>query len=366
MISHPNRLPGEKLDPVASGVFLLVHLIPVLAIFTGIGWHDWQILLVTYWGRMFFITGGYHRYFAHKSYKTSRAFQFLLAFGGTTATQKGPLWWAGHHRLHHRFTDTVQDAHSPIKGVMFSHIGWIICPQSDETPTDAIADFNKVPELRWINKHDFVGPWALALLCLWWGGWSGLVVGFFLSTVLLWHTTFLVNSMAHLWGSRRFATEDSSRNNPLVAILTMGEGWHNNHHHIQSSCRQGFKWWEIDVTFYVLKFLSLFHIVWDIKKPNEKALATALIADGAYDIGMFQFHWDKATTRVAAATQRTDLEDARVAFSKAADDALVAAQELGRQSRRPASADRGRENASALAGGVAGDPAADAVEGTPS
>jgi len=336
MIPHPNRLPDEKINPIASIPFIVVHFIPLLTIFTGIGWHDWQILLVTYWVRMFFITGGYHRYFAHRAYKTSRVFQFLLALGGSTAVQKGVLWWAGHHRLHHRFTDTVQDAHSPIKGVVFSHVGWIVSPQNDFTPTDAISDFNKYPELRFLNSHDFIGPWALAIGCYLWGGWSGLLVGFFLSTVMLWHTTFLVNSMSHLVGTRRFATDDSSRNNVFVALLTMGEGWHNNHHHIQSSARQGFKWWEIDVTYYILKLLSVFHIVWDLKKPNEKALATARIKDGAYDIGMFQFHWDKATTRVAAATQRTDLEDARVAFSRKADEALVAAQELGRQSRRPA------------------------------
>ena len=335
MTPHPNRLPGENVNPISSIPFVLVHVLPILTIFTGFGWHDWQILLWTYWVRMFFITAGYHRYFAHRAFRTNRVFQFILAFGGLTATQKGPLWWAGHHRLHHRYTDTVQDAHSPIKGVLFSHVGWILATRSDATPTESIADFNKFPELRFLNRNDWLGPWALAVACYFWGGWSGLLVGYFLSTVMLWHGTFLVNSMSHLMGSRRYATADSSRNNAFVAFFTLGEGWHNNHHHIQSSARQGFKWWEFDVTFYVLKLLSYLHIVTDLRKPNAKMLRTALISEGAYDIGMFEFHWDKATTRVAAATQRQDLADVRVEFAERADEALVAARELGRRSRRP-------------------------------
>ncbi|MEI2817695.1 MAG: acyl-CoA desaturase [Microthrixaceae bacterium] len=319
---------------MASLPFVIFHFVPLLAIFTGIGWHDWMILLVTYWVRVFFITAGYHRYFGHRSYKTSRWFQFVLAFGGSMAVQKGPLWWAGNHRLHHRFSDTVQDAHSPIKGVFFSHVGWILATRADPTPEDVISDFAKFPELRFLNRHDWIGPWLLAVLCLWWGGWSGLVVGFFLSTVMTWHATFLVNSLAHLWGTRRYATADSSRNNFLIALLVMGEGWHNNHHHLQSSCRQGFKWWEIDMSYYVLRVLSWVRIVHDLKAPNPTAMRTALIKDGAYDIGMFRYHWDKATTRVASATQRTDLTDTRVRFSQLADETLAAAEELGRQTRR--------------------------------
>lgn len=338
MVSHPNRLPDEKPMPLASFPFVLVHFVPLLAIFTGAEWADWRLLLITYWTRMFFITAGYHRYFAHKSYKTNRVVQFLLAFGGTMAAQKGPLWWAGHHRLHHRYTDTVRDVHSPIKGVIYSHVGWIVSERSKPTPFEAIADFAKYPELRFINKYDWIGPWTLGVACFLVGGWSGLLIGFLLSTVLVWHCTFLVNSMAHLWGTRRFATADSSRNNVLIAFLTMGEGWHNNHHHLQSSCRQGFRWYEIDASFYILKVLSWLGIVKDIKKPNAKALATARIKDGAFDIGMYEFHMDKAMTRVAAATAsatgRADLDEARLEFTMRADDALASARELGRQTRR--------------------------------
>ena len=333
--THPNRLPGERLQPSSWIPFALLHLVPLAAIATGIGWADWQLLLWTYWLRIFFITAGYHRYFAHRTYKTSRVFQFILAFGGGTAAQKGALWWAGHHRLHHRYTDTVQDAHSPIKGVFFSHVGWIVSERSKPTP-DSIADFQKYPELRFLNKHDWIAPWSLGIFCFWYGGASGLVTGFFLSTIMCWHSTFLVNSLAHLWGTRRFATPDSSRNNALVAFLTMGEGWHNNHHHIQSSCRQGFRWYEFDMSFYVLNVLSWLRVVKDIKAPNAKALQTARIADGAYDVGMFNFYWDKATTRVASATQRDDLVDLRTELTVQLDATSRAAAALAEASRRPA------------------------------
>ena len=332
---HPNRLPGEKINPVASVPFVLMHLVPLAVIFTGVTWQSVQILLVTYWVRMFFITAGYHRYFAHRTFKTSRPVQFLLALGGTTATQKGPLWWAGHHRLHHRHTDTVADVHSPIKGVWYSHVGWILTDATSPTPEDAIADFARVPELRWLNRFDWVGPVALAVACAVWGGWSGLVVGYFLSTVLLWHSTFLVNSMAHLWGTRRYATRDSSRNNPLVALLTLGEGWHNNHHHMPTSARQGVRWWEIDVTYYVLRGLAALRVVRDLKVHHPKLCDTARLDRGAYDIGMFRFHWDKATTRVAVARERDDLDDLRVVLSTRADESLEAAERLGEESRTP-------------------------------
>lgn len=334
MSTHPNRLPDERVQVLPSAVFLLVHLVPVLAILTGVGFKDWMLLLATFWIRMFFITAGYHRYFAHRSYSTSRVFQFILAFGGSTATQKGPLWWAGNHRLHHRHTDTIRDVHSPIKGIAFSHIGWIMASHADPTPTESIADFARYPELRFLNSHDWIGPWALAVSCALIGGWSGLLWGFFLSTVLLWHTTFLVNSAAHLWGTRRFATDDSSRNNALVAILTMGEGWHNNHHHMAYSARQGIKWWEIDVTWYLLKVLSWFRVVRDLRDPHPSQLQSALIKNGAWDIGMFRFYWDKASTRAAMATERPDLVELRTELVETTDSALELAEELGRRSRR--------------------------------
>ncbi len=262
-------LPRGRINPRASIPFFLVHLVPLLAIFTGVSTTALVLLAVTFWGRMFFITGGYHRYFAHRTFRTGRVFQFILAFGGNTAVQKGPLWWAGHHRIHHRFTDTELDPHTPRKGFWWSHAGWILSDDTSPVPDGTMKDFEKFPELRFISRHDWIAPWSLALVCFLIGGWSGLVIGFFLSTVLLWHATFLINSLAHVFGSRRFETEDTSRNNALLAVLTMGEGWHNNHHKAPYVARQGLRWWEIDLTWYVLVALEKLHIVHDLKRPRS-------------------------------------------------------------------------------------------------
>ena len=182
-VTHPNRLPDEHVQITPSSVFVVVHLLPILAIFTGVSFRDWMLLLVTYWVRMFFITAGYHRYFAHRAYSTNRVFQFILAFGGSSAAQKGPLWWAGNHRLHHRHTDTIRDVHSPItRSFWYSHFGWIF-DGNDETRWDKVQDFAKYPELVWLDRHWLVPPVALAVGCLWFAGLPGLFLGFFATTV---------------------------------------------------------------------------------------------------------------------------------------------------------------------------------------
>ncbi len=260
--------PRGKVNVITSIPFVAFHLVPLLAIFTGVTWKAAILFVVTFWGRMFFITGGYHRYFSHRSYKTSRAFQFVLAFGGGTAVQKGALWWAGRHRLHHRFSDQPTDPHTPKKGFWWSHMGWILCDETSSTPIDSIKDFNAYPELRFLNRYDVVPPLVLALACLAIGGWSGLVIGFFASTVALWHSTFLINSLAHVFGSRRFETTDTSRNNLWLALLTMGEGWHNNHHHAAYVARQGLTPGEIDATWYILLMLEKMGIIWGVKRPR--------------------------------------------------------------------------------------------------
>jgi len=226
--------------------------------------------VVLFYGRMFAITAGYHRYFAHRSYKLARFPQFVLAFLGTTAAQKGPLWWAGHHRTHHKFTDNPGDPHTPKDGVFWSHIGWIMCDKYGRTDQQAIKDFVRYPELRFLDRHDWIGPWALGIASYLIAGWSGLIVGFFGSTVLLWHTTFSVNSWAHIFGRRRYATTDTSKNSLPLALLTCGEGWHNNHHHYAASARQGFFWWEVDPTYYVLKALSWVGIVKNLRTPPAR------------------------------------------------------------------------------------------------
>jgi stearoyl-CoA desaturase (Delta-9 desaturase) len=233
-----------------------------------VGW-SWQAaawLIGGYTVRMFAITAAYHRYFAHRSYKTSRAFQFVLALLGMLAAQQGPLWWAAQHRRHHKFADTPQDPHSPRqRGFRWAHVSWILSGQYKATDYDLVHDLATYRELRFLNDHDalFVIGSAVALLVI--GGPTALVWGFFVSLVASWHATFCVNSLAHMWGGRRYATDDDSRNNVLLAVLVFGEGWHNNHHHYPRSARQGFYWWEVDISYYVLKVFEWLGLVWDVE-----------------------------------------------------------------------------------------------------
>lgn len=258
----------------ASLPFLLVHLAGFLVLFTGVGWSAVAVCLATFWIRMFAVTGGYHRYFSHRSYKTSRGFQLVLAVLGSTALQKGVLWWAAHHRRHHKYSDQEKDLHSPSqRGFWWAHVGWILSPVHEETDWKRIPDLARYPELVWLNRYHLVPPIALAVGLYLAGGLPWLVWGFFVSTILLWHATFTINSLAHVFGRRRFATADTSRNNIWLALLTMGEGWHNNHHHYMNSVRQGFFWWEIDLTYYVLWALSRLGLTWDLAQPPARALA---------------------------------------------------------------------------------------------
>jgi stearoyl-CoA desaturase (delta-9 desaturase) len=228
--------------------------------------------------RMWAITAGYHRYFSHRSFKTSRAFQLVLGILGTSAMQNGPLWWASWHRRHHRFSDTPQDAHSPrVRGFWYAHMGWFLDGTHDDPDLSNVRDLTRYPELRFLDKHKWLPIVAYAFVCAAIAGLPGVVWGFCVPTVLSLHATMLINSLAHVWGARRFATEDDSRNNAILAVVTLGEGWHNNHHHAMTSARQGFYWWEIDFTYYVLVVLSLLGIVWDLRAPSAAALRTSRI-----------------------------------------------------------------------------------------
>jgi stearoyl-CoA desaturase (delta-9 desaturase) len=253
--------------------FISLHLVCLAVLWTGIDTLSVTLCIVAYFVRMFGITAVYHRYFAHRSYKTSRITQFILAWIGCSALQKGPLWWAGHHRRHHRFSDTPDDPHSPLEtSFWWSHIGWILAEEHNATPKNSIDDFQRYPELRLLDRFHWIPGIVLAVTFFLIGGWRSLVVGFFISTVLVYHATFAINSLSHLFGKRRYATSDDSRNNFLLAIVTLGEGWHNNHHHYQSSANQGFFWWEIDISFCVLRLLSWLGLVWDLRMPGKKAL----------------------------------------------------------------------------------------------
>ncbi len=253
--------------------FWSIHLACVAAFFVGFRWAYIMLALAMYYAGMFFVTAGYHRYFSHRSFKTSRVFQFLLAFMAMTSAQKGVLWWAAHHRHHHRYSDKEEDLHSPSQfGFWWSHVGWILSEDYNQTRTELIGDFAKFPELRWLNKWHLVPPVALAVTLFLVGGWGALIWGFFIRTVMLWHGSFTINSLSHVFGRRRYPTTDTSKNNWWLALLTMGEGWHNNHHRYMASARQGFFWWEIDGTYYVLKILSWFRIVWDLRQPPRELL----------------------------------------------------------------------------------------------
>ncbi len=292
--------PDEHVNWKASVPFLLFHLVPLAAFYTGVSKAALALGVASYLVRMFFITAGYHRYFSHRSFKAPRAVVFLLGLGGTSCLQKGPLWWASHHRLHHRETDNEADVHSPLKGFWHSHVGWILSDRHKKTDLGMVKDLAKFPELRFIDRFEWMAPLTLAIASYFIAGLSGLVVGFFCSTILLWHGTFTVNSVAHVFGKRRYATTDTSRNSALVALITLGEGWHNNHHHHQVSARQGFFWWEYDPTFYVLKAMSLVGLVSDLRVPTAEVKAGARLKSGYLDVGMVRSHWTKASAALAA------------------------------------------------------------------
>lgn len=307
--------------------FVLTHLACFAAIWTGVTMESILMCVVLYWLRIFGIGAGYHRYFSHRAYRTSRAFQLFLAVLSQSTTQKSVLWWASKHRHHHQYSDTSNDVHSPRhKGFIYSHMGWIFARKHETADLSKIPDFAKYPELMWLHKYELVPAVLLALLCFAIDGWPGLIVGFFWSTVLVYHGTFCINSLAHVHGKQRYVTGDDSRNNWLLAFFTMGEGWHNNHHAYQSSVRQGFRWWEIDMTFYILKMLSWVGLVWDLKSPpssvrrNERRLGSAVIEKAAAQLAE-SFDPDLVVTAIAKAVNGPKLSDLQNRLAEARDRA---------------------------------------------
>jgi stearoyl-CoA desaturase (delta-9 desaturase) len=291
-------LERERLDSSVCVQFLFMHLACVLVIWTGISAVAVLACLALYVVRMFAITAGFHRLFAHRTYKCSRIFQSLMAFTATAAYQKGPLWWSAHHRRHHLHADTEEDLHSPLTRTLWrSHVGWFLSRDSQETEWKLVTNLSKYRDLRFLDRYYSLPPALLAGSAFLLGsllqryapglgtsGWQMLVWGFFISTVLLYHGTFTVNSLAHVFGKRRFATADNSRNNWFVALITLGEGWHNNHHHYPSSERQGFYWWEFDVSHYTLLVLSWLGIVWDLRTRPANLAAVSETANESFEM----------------------------------------------------------------------------------
>ena len=303
--------------------FLLVHLGCLAVIWTGVTWQALAICVTLYWLRIFAIGAGYHRYFSHRAYSTSRAFQFVLALLAQTTTQKSVIWWASKHRHHHLHSDTAQDVHSPRhKGFIYSHLGWIFARKHDAPDFAKVADLTRYPELMWLHKFEILPAIVLAGLCFLLAGWSGFVVGFLWSTVLVYHATFCINSLAHVSGSKRYVTGEDSRNNWLLAIFTMGEGWHNNHHAYQSSVRQGFRWWEIDPTYYLLRALSWLGLVWDLKTPpeqvvrNEQRLGAKVINRAAEELAA-RFNSERIAAAIASALHTPELSALQETLTRA-------------------------------------------------
>jgi stearoyl-CoA desaturase (delta-9 desaturase) len=237
----------------------------------GWSWKGFALAVGLYVVRMFFVTAGYHRYFAHRTFRTSRAMQLVFALGAMSSSQKGVVWWASHHRKHHKHSDLPGDVHSALRdGFWWSHLGWVLAYDTQTTDLQRVRDLTEYPELVWLNRRWWLPPATLGVGSFLVGGWFGLVWAFCLSTVLLWHGTFTINSLTHMFGSRRYVTTDNSRNNPLLALITLGEGWHNNHHYYQRSVRQGFFWWEVDVSYYVLCAMAAVGLVWDLQLPDER------------------------------------------------------------------------------------------------
>jgi stearoyl-CoA desaturase (Delta-9 desaturase) len=262
----------DRIDWLASSPFIAIHLAafatPWLAPATPglIG-----LAATAYLVRMFAITAGYHRYFAHRAYRTSRVFQFILAFVGGTSAQKGALWWAAHHRDHHRYSDGPDDIHSPVqRGFWWSHVGWFLSTRHNATKAERIKDFARYPELRFLDRHHAVPPLLLALGLTLAGGWPALLWGFFVSTTVLWHGTFTINSLAHVVGRQRYQTGDESRNSFALALITLGEGWHNNHHFYPTTANQGWFWWELDLSWLTLRALGVMGVVRDLRTPPER------------------------------------------------------------------------------------------------
>jgi stearoyl-CoA desaturase (delta-9 desaturase) len=277
---------SDRIDWTRCAPFIAMHIICLAAIWTGVSWTAIAVAAALFLVRMFAITGFYHRYFSHRTFRTSRPFQFAMAVIGNSSVQRGPLWWAAHHRHHHNHSDDHPDHHSPgLKGFLMSHMGWFMTDAGFSTDERMVRDWAKFPELKFLDRFDWIVPLLLAAGLFAAGsllerfapglGTSGLqllIWGFFISTIVLFHATYTINSLAHQYGSQRFDTGDDSRNNFFLALLTLGEGWHNNHHHYPASTRQGFYWWEIDLTYYGLKALSWTGLIWALKPVPKRVL----------------------------------------------------------------------------------------------
>jgi stearoyl-CoA desaturase (Delta-9 desaturase) len=299
-----DHLQHAKVRPGSVIGFGLVHLAALGVLFVGFSWTGVFLVIASYYLRMFALTAGFHRYFSHKTYKLNRFWQFAMAFLGQTAAQKGVLWWAAHHRNHHKYADQPPDVHSPVQyGFWWSHMGWILSADSENPDYGYIPDLVKYPELRWLDRNQYFATiiYAVALTLAF--GPVGLFYGYFLSTVLLWHGTFSINSIMHVFGKRVFDTTDDSRNSFTFAVITMGEGWHNNHHFYPGSAAQGFRWWQVDFSYYVLFALEKLGIVRDLRRaPKDAEIERAVRSSASRVNDAVSAAGDRMAEQIAALT----------------------------------------------------------------
>lgn len=288
---NPNANYPDKIDWLRTSPFILLNLGCLLVFYFGFSWTAFITALVLYVVRIFFIGAFYHRYFSHKTYQTNRFWQFIFALMAATCVQRGPLWWAAHHRQHHMCSDEPSDAHSPVQhGFWWSHMGWFMSKRHFHYNPERVKDLSRYPELVFLDRYDGLMP-VLLFIALFAAGkllqiyapqlgvnaGQMIVWGFCISTVALFHTTVTINSLSHVFGKKRFNTKDNSRNNIFLALLTLGEGWHNNHHHYPATARQGFMWWELDITYYTLKLMEKIGIIWNVRNVPKSVLQKDLV-----------------------------------------------------------------------------------------
>ncbi|MBB71877.1 MAG: acyl-CoA desaturase [Legionellales bacterium] len=269
--------------------FIFLHVACLGVFFTGYSATALWVAASLYAVRIFSIGAFYHRYFSHKTYRTNRIWQFLFAMLGETAIQRGPLWWSAHHRSHHLQSDQPEDVHSPKQhSYLWSHMGWFLSKGNFSFDRGRVKDWQQYPELVWLDRYDILVPVVLAvglfiighLLYLFapalhTNGMQLLVWGFFISSVVSLHVTLSINSLAHYFGKKIYQTDDDSRNHWFLALLTFGEGWHNNHHRYPATAQQGFRWWQFDLTFYLLAIMEKLGIIWDLKRVPQRIIDEA-------------------------------------------------------------------------------------------
>jgi stearoyl-CoA desaturase (delta-9 desaturase) len=291
--------------------FFFLQLSVLLVFTTYFSWTGVIICVASYLVRMFAITGFYHRYFSHRTYRMGRVMQFLAALLGSTATQKGPLWWGAHHRVHHKESDTTADPHNSHEGFWHSHWMWFLYEESEDTDLQLISDFARYRELRILDQFWYVPSVMLGVGLYLIGGWHWTVWGYFVSTFLLSNGTYTINSLMHYWGKQQYYTGDESRNHLLLALITLGEGWHNNHHRYQASTRNGFFWNEIDITYSLLKLMSWVGLVSNLTPVPEK-----ILEEGRHNKNLRKVAAKKGQAFEPRRVQATDLQTLKTTSQK--------------------------------------------------